>query len=275
MSGAPSCPFGQAAEPQVRHGGGCPGGRRPVTLTTMIHDVDESLKALIRRDVLDGADVDLSFEAPTKEWAGKRQRPTLSVFLYDFREDLSRRFHSREEVRNEAGIVIDRPGPPRFFKMSYLVTAWTERAEDEHRVLSAVLNQFMKSDAIPADVLVGTLTEYPRHVRATIALPPPQDRSIADIWSALGGELKPSLDLVITAPFQPERHFEFGPPVTGGIRAKLLDTERRTEEISKRRGADTDGDGIPDDLSGPSEEFALEFSPEGESSRTPMGTREP
>ncbi len=28
------------------------------------------------------------------------------------------------------------------------------------------------------------------------------ERSISDIWSALGGELKPSLDLVIAVPFE-------------------------------------------------------------------------
>ena len=39
----------------------------------------------------------------------------------------------------------------------------------------------------------------------SIALPPPEDRSLADVWSALGGELKPSLDLVISAPFDTAR----------------------------------------------------------------------
>lgn len=279
MQGRGGCPIGQAAAPQVPHGGGFPRLVGVVTVAVMIHDVDESLKALVRRDVLNGADVDLSFEAPTKEWAGKRQRPTLSIFLYDVREDLSRRFHGRDEVRNESGIVVDRIMPPRFFKMSYLITAWTERAEDEHRVLSAVLNQFLKSDAIPSDVLVGTLVEYPRHVRATIALPPPQDRSIADIWSALGGELKPSLDLVVTAPFRPDRHFEVGPPVTGGFRATMFDTDRRTEELFKRskRGEyadDADGDALPDDLTGPRESFAVEFDEDGNITRAPLGARD-
>ena len=33
-----------------------------------------------------------------------------------------------------------------------------------------------------------------------VGQPASQERSLADIWSALGGELKPSLDLVVTAP---------------------------------------------------------------------------
>lgn len=272
MRGRRRCPIGQPVAPQVPHPGGFPRPRHVVTVADMIHDVDESLKSLIRRDVLNGADVDLSFEAPTKEWAGKRQRPTLNIFLYDIREDLSRRFHARDEVRDEAGVVVDRIGPPRFFKLSYLVTAWTERAEDEHRVLSAMLNQFLKSDALPSDVVVGTLLEFPRHIRATIALPPPQDRSIADVWSALGGELKPSLDLVVTAPFRPDRHFEFGPPVTGGFRATMLDTEGRTEEMRRRRRSG-DGSGT-EEAPGPVESFAITFDDDGDVTRAPLGARD-
>ena len=34
---------------------------------------------------------------------------------------------------------------------------------------------------------------------------PPPDRSLSDIWSALGGELKPSLDVAITLTVQTEQ----------------------------------------------------------------------
>jgi hypothetical protein len=46
-----------------------------------------------------------------------------------------------------------------------------------------------------------------------VALPPPQDRSLSDVWSALGGELKPSLDLTVIAPLLPERASVAGAPV--------------------------------------------------------------
>ena len=49
--------------------------------------------------------------------------------------------------------------PPRYFKLSYLVTAWTQRPEDEHRLLSALLSCFLRHDAIPADLLAGPLAE--------------------------------------------------------------------------------------------------------------------
>ncbi len=48
----------------------------------------------------------------------------------------------------------------------------------------------------------------------TVALPPPEDRAFADVWSALGGELKPSIDVVVSAPVDTRQRYETGPPVT-------------------------------------------------------------
>src|SRR3712207_1846403 len=87
---------------------------------------------------------------------------------------------------------------------------------------------FLRQDAVPADLL-GTDPEGLRvesePVPVTVALPPPEDRAFADVWSALGGELKPSIDLVVSAPVDTGQHFEAGPPVTasptltaGGLR---------------------------------------------------------
>ena len=44
----------------------------------------------------------------------------------------------------------------------------------------------------------------------TVALPPPEDRSFADVWSALGGELKPSLDVVVSAPVDTGQQYRPG-----------------------------------------------------------------
>ena len=57
----------------------------------MIHEVDLALRALIEREATDGTDVEVVFDAPTKDWAGRRNVPTIDVYLYDIREDLRRR----------------------------------------------------------------------------------------------------------------------------------------------------------------------------------------
>ena len=204
----------------------------------MINDVDETLRALVRRDVLNGANVDISFEAPSKEWSARRNAPALSLYLYEIREDLERREVQYEEVRDERGIVVDRRLPPRRFKLSYLVTAWTQRPDDEHRLLSSTLSCFLRFDALPSDVLQGELSAQPYPVRVTVGLPLPPERSISDVWTALGGELKPSLDLVITVPFDTRRQqHPVGPPVLEEPRINLSGpAAKETPARPKRRG---------------------------------------
>jgi len=187
----------------------------------VIHDVDESLRTLVLRDAINGSGVEVSFEAPTKEWSARRNAPTVSIYLYDVREDLERREVEFEEVRGEDGRVIERRPPPRRFKLSYLVTVWTQRPEDEHRLLSTLLACFLAHEALPDDVMPASLAGSRYPTLLTVGLPPPKDRSLADVWSALGGELKPSLDLVLTAPFDTRRVLAAGPPVSEPPRIDL------------------------------------------------------
>ncbi len=175
--------------------------------------MDSALRALIERE--SGIrDVEVVFDAPTREWAGRRTAPTVDVYLYDIREDLRRRsrgvLNSYDEKQTR---IIGRHLPPRHFKLSYLVTAWTQRPEDEHRLLSSLLGAFLRYDALPADLLSGPLAEIALPVPLTVGLPPPEDRGFADVWSALGGELKPSIDVVVSAPIDTGQQLEVGPPV--------------------------------------------------------------
>ena len=179
----------------------------------MIQEVDESLRALVKREALNGSKADVAFDAPTREWASRRNAPTVDLYLYDIREDLERRETFLQDIRGDDGFIVARRPPPRRFKLSYLVTAWTQRSEDEHRLLSTLLSCFLSHQRIPTELLTGSLAELGEKVLLSIALPPPQDRSISDVWSALGGELKPSLDLVINAPVPMLASQKAGPPV--------------------------------------------------------------
>ena len=180
----------------------------------MIQEIDEALRALIRADAFADPDIEVLFDAPTKDWAGRRNAPTVDVYLYDIREDMRRRSRGQENEYDGSGRLVARHLPPRYFKLSYLVTAWTQRPEDEHRLLSALLACFLRHEAVPSDLLAGTLfADIGLPVAMTVGLPPPEDRAFADVWSALGGELKPSLDIVVTAPVLTGQRHEAGPPV--------------------------------------------------------------
>lgn len=194
----------------------------------MIDEVDESLRALLARDVVDGNGVDVTFDSPTKDWAARRNQPTLNLYLYQIQEDTKRRDVAYREVRDASGRVTERQSPPRRFALSYLVSAWTQRPEDEHRLLSGVLACFLRSAVLPSDVLVGSLVD--EDLPVTIALPPTTDRHLTDLWTALGGELKPALDLVVTAPFAAGMPRAAGPPVRQPPRVRVVGQPGPTEE---------------------------------------------
>lgn len=178
----------------------------------MIHEVDAAVRVLIEERALGDAGVEVVFEAPTKEWAAKRGAPAVNVYLYDIREDVRRREGGLINEYDGNGRITGRVKPPRYFKLSYLVTAWTQRPDDEHRLLAQVLMCFLGHDALPRELLSGSLADLGVTVPLTVALPPPEDRSFADVWSALGGELKPSIDVVVSAPVDTTQRHEAGPP---------------------------------------------------------------
>ncbi|UOE43830.1 DUF4255 domain-containing protein [Agromyces larvae] len=187
----------------------------------MIGEIDEALRKLVKESDGIAADIDVALDAPTKDWAARRNAPTVDLFLYDIREDVRRREYGWSEQRDERGIVTARVPAPRFYKLSYLVTAWTQRPDDEHRLLDALLRCFLKYDAIPDAFLVETLAETGLRCSLSLAMPPPEDRAFADVWSSLGGELKPSLDVVVTAPLSRAVSYPVGPPVTAGVGAQF------------------------------------------------------
>src|SRR5438270_9814163 len=164
-----------------------------------------------------------------------------------------------ESVRDGSGFITERRPPARRFKLSYLVTAWTQRPEDEHRLLSSLLSCFMRNQTMPVDVITGSLVGARLPITLSIALPPPQDRSISDVWSAMGGELKASLDLVVNAPFEVKLAIPAGPPVLEEPRFSFAGPDGESEDATTpaarggraRRGAVAAGAAKPVGAPGP------------------------
>jgi hypothetical protein len=182
----------------------------------MIHEVDEAIRRLLADGAVPGGGGELVFDAPTKDWTARRNAPTVNVFLYDVREDRTRRRTGTSEVHDEAGMVVAWRDPPRWYQLSYLVTAWTNRPTDEHRLLAEVLACLSRQDSLDPRWLTGTLAELGLTVNLETAGPVPEGRAAPDIWSALGGELKAAIDLRVTAPLAGQ-WFDAGPPVTEGV----------------------------------------------------------
>lgn len=187
----------------------------------MIHEVDEVVKRLLAGGALSGTGIDISFEAPSRDWAARRTGPSVNVYLYDIREDVNLRQRGQLPVRDARDIVVRRRQAPRWFRLSYLVTAWTRTPQDEHRLLSAVLATLLPHELLPAESLPPALAALGLSVPLAVASAQTEARSFAEIWSALDGELKPSLDLALTIPFPAHPEYEAGPPVTEGAAVRV------------------------------------------------------
>ncbi|MDI2125251.1 DUF4255 domain-containing protein [Yinghuangia seranimata] len=229
----------------------------------MIHEVDDVLKEMVKSQALAGADVEVVFDAPTRDWAARRNTPTVNLYLYDIREDMGRRTRGRYNEYDGAGTVVSRRLPPRYFRLSYLVSAWTQRAEDEHRLLSSLLGCFLRYEALPPEVLGGELAATGLPVPLSVGQPPQDERAFADVWSALGGELKPSLDLAVSVPLAATRAFPAGPPVEEGL-------DLRTNDLGRPAATSSDGPGDGTDAAAGPGAAAPEAAP---AARTGTGER--
>jgi hypothetical protein len=202
----------------------------------VIPEIDEALIGLLRSRAVPGKGVEVAFEAPTRDWGAGRNAPTINVYLYNIREDTSRREYGVISVRDESGIVVYRRPPVRYFRLSYLVTCWTKRAEDEHRMLASVLGCLLETEVLPMGDS-GVLGTLGLPVPLTVAVPPEEAGSASDIWTALGGVLKPSLDVVIIAPYPVASEDPVAPPVTDavGVMGRRLDAPGTADPVRLRR----------------------------------------
>jgi hypothetical protein len=224
-----------------------------VPLNTMLADLDESLRTLVRRELgrhgFDG--VEVAFEAPTKEWASGLAQPTVNLFLYDLREAADRRSVEWRHERDASGRARDLR-PPLRVDASYAATAWTRAVEDEHRILSQLLAILYAFPELPEDALSGRLgangngsgQPFPLITRVAQA----RSDGGADFWSAIGGTYKASIDFVVTLTADPGASIERGPEVrTQTVRLATQENRRGTLTESHRVGGtvkDADGNGL-------------------------------
>jgi hypothetical protein len=218
-----------------------------VPLNTMLADLDESLRAMLKRDLdrhgFDG--VEIVFDAPTKEWAAALSSPTVNLFLYDIREATDRRINEWREQRGNGQAVEHRP--PLRVEVSYAVTAWTRAVEDEHRLLSQVLTVLYAYPVLPGDVLAGTLANGSQPFPLDTKTAAGRSEDKADFWTSIGGQYKASVDYIVFASCEPGTVFERGPEVRSAT-LRLRDSAGapgRVEEHHRAGGVVRDADGEP------------------------------
>jgi Pvc16 N-terminal domain len=209
----------------------------------MLHLLDDSLEAFLRATVpLPRREVDVSFEAPDREWSARVSRPTVNLYLWDVRRNKDQREAGVEVVAGENGRPLRRPPLPRV-DCRYLVTAWTADVRDEHSLLGATLAALLVHPEVEAKYLQGPYAGVKPVPTIEVAGSDGQDNS--DFWSALGGQLKPGLDLLVTATVDAAMLVAAGPPVhryavgTGRIDTGARISERRLVAGRSREAKDT------------------------------------
>jgi hypothetical protein len=199
-----------------------------VPLNTMLADLDETLRNLLRNELerhgFEG--VDIAFDAPARDWSGQLSKPTVNIFLYDLREAEGLRTSEWSRVQRDGRTFEGRP--PLVMECSYAVTAWTQAVEDEHRLLSQVLSIFYAYPELPQEALNGRLANGSQAwpIKARIGQGKGEK---SDFWSAIGGQYKVSLDYVLRLSVESGAQLERGPEVrTQTVRTRLADGPART-----------------------------------------------
>ncbi len=225
----------------------------------MIRDLSQVLRRILEDSKLSSrfpelAEAQISFERPSETFSPGQT--TVNLFLYDIREHLELRSNEPSiEMRGGQAIIHN---PPKRIACSYLVTAWPVGGEEltlqEHRLLSQVLQVFSAYPTIPE-------TPFLENTRLAGQEPPlplvtaqvDGVQSVAELWTALGNQLRPSITVTVTLSikelFEPEptpivitQDLQLGQQLSPSSEQLVPGTEQRFFRIS---GRVTDADNQP------------------------------
>ncbi len=164
----------------------------------MLTELHAALQRLLwERGHISSREVDVTFEAPTRERIERLTRPTVNLFLFDVRENTELRQTNWQVTRGNGH--AERRQPPRRIDLRYMVSALTTEIEDEHALLWRALATLLKYPELPKDLLPEELRAIAVPISAKIS-PDDNGRRLLDVWTALGVPPHPALYYVVTAP---------------------------------------------------------------------------
>jgi uncharacterized protein DUF4255/carboxypeptidase family protein len=205
----------------------------------MINDLSRTLKFLLHSvaqnepqlfPLLQGKAIE--FARPDKDYKPNPQG-SVCLFLYDIRENRELRSNEPLRVKRNGDTAVGRP--PTRVVCSYLVTAWPAEAvgndlkaklniDDETAVdlnlleqllLSEVLQVFSRYPTIPATSLQGKLANPEQPTPLPMITAQAEGLSnISEFWSAIGSNLRPSLNVKATISMQTSEPDVEAKPVT-------------------------------------------------------------
>lgn len=177
----------------------------------MIQDVDAVLGDLLVSELLRVGSMiadpkQIRFDAVSDLEKGSRDKPTLNLFLHDIRENTSYRDSEYHVSRPSAGSDVAKRRGAVTLDLSYVVTVQAGGdSKVEHQVLSEVLAVLLRNAVVPAKYMRPIAGEQaPKPILVSVAQPDhPAHSDSPRLWQALGGALRPTLGVVVTAAFNP------------------------------------------------------------------------
>lgn len=176
----------------------------------MLSDFDKTLeKLLITEGNLNKSEIDVAFDPPTGEWTSRLGRPTLDCWCFDLRENIKLRIPDRTVARNgdSARIGI----PVRRMDLTYLITAWARKVEDEHQLLWRALGALKRFSALEPEQCEGALRYQEHNIPLTIADMSAVQVNMVDLWSVLENQMR--LGFVLVATVELDTRFGFDVPL--------------------------------------------------------------
>lgn len=189
----------------------------------MLDDLDETLKRLLIEELprvtekIEADGFDIRFDVPNREFKARLSKPTLNLYLYNIQENRDLRGKVWEIDRRNGTVATRRPPVP--LDCSYMVTAWSNEVEDEHRLLTGAARVLFRNPVVPQEVLQGALAD---HIEIRTLVAQPVDfKDIVDLWSVLDNDLRASVRVTVTVPL--ELDVEDISPITSGKEVRTQD----------------------------------------------------
>ncbi|MCA6091961.1 DUF4255 domain-containing protein [Streptomyces sp. SCA3-4] len=216
----------------------------------MIDIVDKALEQRVKQD-LKPIECPVDFRPPSagKEPGRTMGTETVGIYLHDIREDLDRR---QTGLVQHYGVPDGYPpgkpvktayhDPPRYARLSYLITAWAPDPRASHHMLGRLLTGLSTDREFELDLPVE-LEDMGLCALLEVGRPPVHDRALQELWSAVGHALVPALHVTVTVPLltfvvEPYEHWVTEPLVLD-VELPRADPPPQGEKWPPREEGDT------------------------------------
>src|SRR5436309_1777544 len=157
----------------------------------IIPTIDTGLEALVRQALpLPTSVGDVSFDPPSGTWSAQLNRITVNLFLFGVGRSPQ---PPRPALEREVDGRIQRRDKLPMMQLNYLASAWAGSVRDEHQLMGDVLTLFLLNQVLPAKHLPADISSG-----VQLAVAPHDNNRAKDVWSTVGGTIKPSFELVVT-----------------------------------------------------------------------------